>query len=401
MNFGKAAQIAIIASCLALSLTAQLSGAFAQTNPPAGPSSQLEQITVTPDLRKQTAPAKPANTPESRFTTGLVTGSPQSTDLAITYQIATALAVGQETGPNGEMALRVLPMIGNSGIRNIVDVLALPGADMAIAPVILVNRARDTKELGDLRNKLVYIMPLFPEEFHLIARADINTIRDLAGKSVNLGVEGSAAAVLGREVFTRLGLKINEVNVDFDSALDDLRSGEISAFLIVSGKPVKSLPSSMQADGFHFIAIPYSPADMQLNYLPSNLQHEDYPDLIKPGETIETISTSSALWAYNWPERSDRYRLLDSFVRTLFDRFQEFQIRPHHPKWREVNLAAVLSGWKRFRPAEIWLEQHAPATSELWDEFERFLSAHGNTVAADHKRVFEEFLNWRKQNSGN
>src|SRR5215470_4936313 len=41
----------------------------------------------------------------------------------------------------------------------------------------------------------------------------------------------------------------------------------------------------------------------------------------------------------------------------LFSRFAEFLDDSHHPKWREVNLAARLPGWQRFGPAERWLQR--------------------------------------------
>jgi hypothetical protein len=55
--------------------------------------------------------------------------------------------------------------------------------------------------------------------------------------------------------------------------------------------------------------------------------------------------------------RSERFRLLESFVQTFFSRFPEFLDDSHHPKWREVNLAARLPGWQRFGPGERWLQR--------------------------------------------
>jgi TRAP-type uncharacterized transport system substrate-binding protein len=202
----------------------------------------------------------------------LVTGTPQCTEFAIAQEMATTLASGQETGPHGEVPLRVLPMVGNGGARNIMDVLTLAGADMAIAPVVLVDRLREMAILGDIHDKLVYITPLFVEEFHLLARSEVTSLADLAGKNVNLGEEGSAGAVLGREVFNRLDVKINESNLGLDAALDGMRKGQIFASLLVSGKPVDLIARYQQADGIHFLPIPYPPA-LQQDYLPSALRH--------------------------------------------------------------------------------------------------------------------------------
>jgi hypothetical protein len=39
----------------------------------------------------------------------------------------------------------------------------------------------------------------------------------------------------------------------------------------------------------------------------------------------------------------------------MFPRFAELQAQGRHPKWREINLAASLPGFKRNRAAEAWL----------------------------------------------
>ncbi len=152
-------------------------------------------------------------------------------------EIATLIATGQETGPHGELALGVTPMVGDGGLQNIRDVLTLAEADMSIVPVALLNRA-PVLGLGDVRKQIVYIAPLYVEEFHLLVPLAIQNISDLAGKTVNLGVKNSAAAVLGGEIFERLGLKVNVVNLDQSGAVSAMRTGEIAADLMLSGKPV-------------------------------------------------------------------------------------------------------------------------------------------------------------------
>lgn len=373
----------------------QVEVSLAQTRPSVSPS---EPSTVSP--RKERAPRKEPGSVANRYTAGLVAGPPHSTDFVIAQEIATVLASGQETGPHGETALRVMPMVGNGGTRNILDILTLAGADMAIAPVILVERLREARTFGDISDKLVYIVPLFLEEFHLLARPEIRNLTDLAGKSVNLGEEGSPSAVLGREVFNRIDVKINEVNLPFDAALDGMRKGEISAALLVSGKPVNSLARAAQTDGIHFLPIPYSPA-LQQDYLPSTIRHEDYPGIIGAGESVvDTIAVKSALFAYNWPSRSERFGLVEFFVQTLFSRFPEFLGDAYHPKWREVNFAAALPGWQRFRPAERWLQRQRSTEAELRNAFDRFLEEKSISTPLDREELFQEFKRWRERKQG-
>src|SRR3979490_3102298 len=102
-----------IAFIAAASLGEQVQESLGQTRPSVSPN---EAANVPP--RKESAPRKEAGISENRYTAGFVTGAPHSTEFALAQEIATALASGQETGPHGEMALRVMPMVGNGGIRN-------------------------------------------------------------------------------------------------------------------------------------------------------------------------------------------------------------------------------------------------------------------------------------------
>jgi hypothetical protein len=68
-------------------------------------------------------------------------------------------------------------------------------------------------------------------------------------------------------------------------------------------------------DGLHFVPVPY-PAPLMADYLPSKLTHDDYPDLIPTGQSVDTIAVSAVLIAFNWPKtNADRYRRVQRFVR--------------------------------------------------------------------------------------
>jgi uncharacterized protein len=340
----------------------------------------------------ETVPRKQAS--ENRYTAGFITGPPDSTEFAMVQDIATVLASGQETGPHGEVALRVLPMVGTGGVRNISDLLTLAGADMAIAPVVLVDRIRDAKTFGDIRHKLVYIALLHTEEFHLLVRPEIKSVADLAGKTVSLGEEDSAEDVLGREAFDTLGVKVNAVNLGLDAALEQMRRGQVSAVLLLSGKPIKPLLAlNTRLDNIRLLSIPYSQS-LQRDFLPSTLEHADYPNIIGDGQTVETIAIQSALFAYNWPAGSPRYDLLENFTRSFFSRFSDFLGDGHPTKWREVNLAARLPGWQRFGPAEHWLNLQSMGADATHNGN---ASAPAPTPNSSEQRdqLFREFLQWR------
>jgi hypothetical protein len=355
-----------------------------------------DQAGTAAALKAKLRPPQKADTTADRYTIGIVI-DPFDTAAA---DLATVLNSGQETGPNGEVALRVLPIVGKGGAQNVRDILTLPGADLATTPTILLDRLSGANENGNLKSRVCYITRLYPKELHVLARSEIRSIADLAGKPVNLGELGSGLETLGREILDATGVQVSEVNIGYRDALERVRSGDIAAALIFAGKPVDALATIGRDDGLHLIPVPL-PRGNEAFYLPATLGHEDYPNLIDTNERVDTLAVDTVLVAYNWPPRSSRYELMQFFVQAFFSRFAEFQSGPRHPKWQEVNLAAVLPGWPRCGPAERWLRTARTNDQQgaLRAEFNEYLSQTEQTgsVRSEREHLFEEFLRWRKQ----
>jgi TRAP-type uncharacterized transport system substrate-binding protein len=358
------------------------------------PSLAMAQTPLSAPIMKQAAPARVPST------IGIVAGSSEEGALRFVNEIARVLAGRQETGPNGETALRVLPLVGRGGVHDVRDVLSLPGVDMTITQEFLLTRLQESNELGDLKSRLVYVTKLFNEELHVIARQDIRQVSDLADKPVNLGDHGSSVEDIARDLFRTLGIKVSEVHLGHDEALEEMRQGGVAATVFLASKPAAMVEHLINDSGFHLIPIPVA-ADATL-YLPTILRHEDYPKLIPTGEGVETVAVGTVLIAYNWPEKSSRYQLLGTFVDAFFSRFSEFQAPSRHPKWEEVNLAASLPGWKRFKPAERWLQSSqarrsgtAATGSVSQSDTSRKTAPEGS--GTETERLFEEFLHWREQ----
>jgi uncharacterized protein len=372
--------VVLMSACMAQLIP----GATAQTNAPESVTNTTNEVSLL----------KKAGPPHDPYTTGIVTGDPNGTEFAAASEIATLIAAHQVTGPHGEVALRVTPMVSNGGLLSIRDLLTVAEADMSIVPVALLNRAGAMLGLDDVHEQIVYIAPLYEEEFHILTKWSIRSISDLAGKTVNLGTKNSAAAVLGGEIFQRLGLKVNVVNLDKRRAVDAMERGEIEADVVLSSKPADALASYTVEDtvkeGFQLMGIPYSPV-LGEDFVPATLTYDDYPNLVFPGKSVNTIGVRLVLIAYNWPKGSDRYRLLDLFVRSLFSRLSELKADPHYPKWRDVNLTATLPGWSRFPPAQRWFDRQ---------ELESFLSKWGTGAETDRARLYRDFLRWREHSGG-
>ena len=325
-------------------------------------------------------------------TIAVVSGNLNATYVTIAYDLSAVLDDGDD--------FRVLPVIGKGGGQNIKDVRFLKGVDLGITQANLLPYFKRTNEIGPIDDKIVYIAKLFNEEMHLIVRADsgITSIEQLAGKRVNFSDVGSGTQLSTRDIFERLGIKAEEVNMGQGDAFEKLKSGEIAATILIAGKPAGSMVKLKAADGFRILPIAY-PKPLQNDYLPATLTAEDYPGLIEPGQKIETVAVSAVLIAFNWPKGTDRYRRIEKFVETFFPKLAEFQKVPRHPKWREANLAAVLPGWKRFEGAEEWLRKHDAVAQGDRGQFDQFLAGRREQAASlpseERDRLFQEFLAWK------
>ena len=328
-------------------------------------------------------------------TVGIVSGSPNADDTYL--QVANDLAFVL----NDSDRLRILPIVGVGGPQNIRDVRYLKGVDIGLTQLSVLNSFRSADQIqGKYDDKIVYIAKLFNEEVHLIAGRDITSIEQLNGRKVNVDEVGSGTAQTMRDVFKRLGMKVQEVNVAQHLALDMLKSGDIAATAYVSGKSAKLLSNLRFEGGMHFVQVPFPP-EIADEYLPTSLTHDDYPNLIPAGEAIDTIADGVVLIGYNWPKNSDRYRRVQRFVEAFFPRMDDFRKPPNHPKWREVNVAVTIKGWKRFEAAEDWLSQRDSNVAALRSDFRQFTSSQRGTPVSDSdsEQMFQDFLKW-KQSTG-
>jgi uncharacterized protein len=330
-------------------------------------------------------------------TIGLISGSPNSDDtyLQIAYDLADVLNDGDN--------LRILPIAGIGGPKNIRDVRYLRGVDIGLTQTNILNNFRRSNErMGQTEDKIVYITKLFTEEVHLVARADVTSIEQLRGLPVNIDAKGSGTSYSMRDVFKALGIEIQEVSMSQAEAFEKVKSGELAATVLIAGKPVRSMTKLSPTDGLHFVPVPY-PSQLMADYLPSTLTHSDYPDLVPTGQSVDTIAVSAVLIAFNWPKtNADRYRRVQRFVEAFFPKISEFGKPPRHSKWREVNLAAELQGWTRFEAAQAWLDNNQRVTQSGAAQAEPVDARVGaaNIPQQTDVELFQEFLRWKRMRQG-
>ena len=326
--------------------------------------------------------------------------------------------VVNDLGPDG---VRVLPILGVGGLQNAKDVLFLKNVDMAVVDEdnLRLLKKKDPVLYADIEQRIQYITKLYNSEFQVLARNDIRSYDDLRGKKVNFNLKDSQTEVTADTVFNALNIQTQRSYYDNDEALKRLISGELSAMIILTGAPQAMLAKVKKEDGVHFLPLDqeslpnHKLGELFATYLPADLTHEHYPNLIAEGATVPTIANRALLVAYTWPENSPRYKRVAKFIDAFFSKIDQFNNPSRHPKWREVNLAAEMPGWVRLKPAAEWLTSHQnqamsagpdntldQTSPELKLEFEKFMQKHAGQKTlsrSERELLFAKFVKFLAQ----
>jgi uncharacterized protein len=341
-------------------------------------------------------PSQPGDAPVARAnagTVGVISGGIDGTYVRIAADLAAVLDDGQ--------TLRVLPVLGKGSLQNLADILYLRGIDVGIVQSDALAYAKQRNLYPGIDRSIQYVAKLYDEEVHVLARKDITRLEDLAGKPVNVDVSGSGTAMTASLLFDALGISVQTQNVDEPTAVEKLKRGEIAAVVFVSGQPSRLFSSVQPDSGLHFLAVPLNNA-LAATYLPAELTHASYPDLIPDGASVPTIAVGSVMAVFAWQPNNERYAKVARFVDAFFTKFPELLKPPRHPKWKDVNLAAKVPGWSRFPPAQDDLARQVVAghtDQTLRGQFAAFLAksgVKGPLSDAQTGVMFRQFLDWQE-----
>lgn len=354
---------------------------------------------AVPDSLKQSGNTESAiKEKRNAWTVGVAGGLISGTYMTFANELARAL----DDGDN----LRILPIVTYGAASNIDDLLYLRGVDVAVTQSDVFEYFKTERKIWNLNNRVHYIIRLPVSEVHILARREIKSLEDLRGKKVSFGPAGAGSSLTGTIIFQRLGIQVEQLNIDESSGMQKLRSGEISALIRLVGKPIDFF-SRIPADAnLHLLPVPFSKKFADY-YTIGEFSAEQYPNLMPEGQTkVDTIAVPAVLAAFNWSKGSERQKKIERMVERMFANWSKFQKPPFHPKWRDVNLNATVPGWTRLDTAERELqklEAATPATSAssgLNREFQAYLK--NSDAQRDAQRtpqsrdaLFAEFMAWR------
>ncbi len=315
--------------------------AFAPPPPPPA-----EPVAVTP----ATAAPAPARKPRRA-----VRPAPVAEPPARAASVSPRIRLLADSGDDGVVAdlktalapaIEVEAATARKGVLE--NLLSQPNVDAAVVSNLGLERAKRQSE------KLVYLAKLFPQELHAVVKSDIGNLENLRGTRVAVGPAESDGAVAAKAFLDSRSIAFEAVEQPFDEAMTALREGSVAALFVLAPKPYAPLAEIGAGDGLKLLALPPLAADAE--FYPASLGHDLYPGLSGGAAKVETVALDTILVAPRWRESSPRQTALVAFARRLLDRLPALAADGGEAKWREVNAAAEVAGWRRLRVAEDWVK---------------------------------------------
>ena len=251
-------------------------------------------------------------------------------------------------------AVHVAPIAGQGPVQSIADLIGPSGADAAIVPSDVLPYLRRDSRFPNVDLSIGYVTKLDREEVHILARREIASGANLAGKEVNFGAPDSRAFITESVLFQALQVNVQPTSLDEPRALEQLRRGGIAAIVHVAKSPARLFFDVNQGDGVHFVPVPFT-AEVARTYLPGRLNPADYPLLIGGGEAgrgapVATVAVPVVLAvnsrALGTERRSELSRLVDVLSTPP-------AVPLPSPATMTAYQAAEVPGWRRVTSADL------------------------------------------------
>ena len=278
----------------------------------------------------------------AEFEKNIMTGGPKGTYIQIGRDIAT---IGRECG----QTLNVVESAGSlenfSGVRNRRNTQF--GIVQNDVLEYLKTFEADDKEIQQAVRGVRIMFPLYNEEVHVLAKTGIDSLEDLAGKKVAIGVKDSGTYLTATLIMDILQLKgVTKVTVNPSDALPQLQSGEIDALFYVAGAPA-SLFESDAIDATKFHLLPMKEAPLRATYIPTTIPANTYPFQTEP---VDVVSVKAVLMTFDYDKARNAYHrqscaAVADFSSLILNNLDKLRSEGH-PKWKTVDLTALPPGWK-------------------------------------------------------
>jgi hypothetical protein len=275
------------------------------------------------------------------FEKNILTGGPTGTYIQIGRDIA---GLVEECG----QTLTVRESAGS--LENFLGVRRRPSTQFGIVQSDVLEYLKTYSSQDEAIQRAIagvrIAFPLYDEEVHILATKEIETVSDLSGARVALGVEDSGTFLTASLLLDLMGVTPAErLNINADAALEELRNGDIDAFFYVAGAPTTLFAKSdIDQDKYHLL--PIDDEVLQTVYTPTTIPAETYP--FQPDD-VSVVAVKAVLMTYEYKPTRNAYhaescRAVSDVSNLIFTGFDALK-QSGHPKWKKVDLEAIPPGW--------------------------------------------------------
>lgn len=200
------------------------------------------------------------------------------------------------------------------------------------------------EEAGPMRDLRV-IASLLPLALHIVVRADsaINSVSDLAGKKISLGLEGSGSRINAGTVLRTYGINEGDIEPSFlnpGPAADALAAGEIGAFFAVGAYPVPAIASLARQMPIRLLPIDGVPGEELKSFYPF------FSELTIPADSYQGLAAAPTVGvAVQWVILADAgEKFIEDLTRALWHENTQRLLTDGHPFGARVRREDAL--WK-------------------------------------------------------
>ena len=226
-----------------------------------------------------------------------------------------------------------------------IQMLASGDADIAIVQNDVMYYAYTGTDLfagGDPITGFSAVCSCYPEYVQILAKKDIKSVEQLAGKNVSVGDAGSGTEFNAKQILGAYNLTFDDINVSnqsFADSADALKNGTIDAAFVVAGYPTTAVTELATNFDFNLLAIDDAHAAKLRN------DYGFYYYGVIPGGTykpvpddVPAVAVMATIVASNKVSADAVY----AFVKGLFD--YKADITAGHVKGNELDLSTAVSG---------------------------------------------------------
>lgn len=276
------------------------------------------------------------------FEKNIMTGGPKGTYIRIGRDIA---ALGEKCG----MKLNVLESAGS--LENFIGVRQRKSTQFGIVQSDVLEYLKtyeaNDPEIQQAVKGVRIMFPLYNEEVHLIARKEIASVRDLAGKKVSIGEKDSGTFLTASLILDIL--RVNDAdrkNFGAADSLEKLLAGEIDGFFYVAGAPA-ALFDTDRIDSAKFHLVKLDETALGQTYTPAKIIAGTYPWL---KSDTNVVAVKAVLMTYDYDKKKNAYhrgscKAVADYSNLVISNLEALRANGH-PKWKSVDLAALPPGWQ-------------------------------------------------------